>query len=80
VLAIGMAALFVGFGSLGVVVSAGVADAADTITATINVGSEPFGVAINPAGTLAYVANSGDNTVSVIDLSDNAVTGTIEVG
>jgi YVTN family beta-propeller protein len=33
------------------------------------------GVAINPAGSRVYVANRGDNTVSVIDTGTNTVTG-----
>ena len=39
------------------------------------VGSFPGGVAVNPAGTLAYVANQDDGTVSVIRTSDNTVVG-----
>jgi YVTN family beta-propeller protein len=37
-------------------------------------------VAVNPAGTFAYVANFGSNTLSVIDTSTNMVTTTIAVG
>ena len=40
----------------------------------------PFGVAVNPAGTLAYVANLAGNSVSVINLATNAVIATIGVG
>ncbi|MGW3041744.1 IPT/TIG domain-containing protein [Kitasatospora sp. NPDC001159] len=42
---------------------------------TVTVGLGPIGVAINPAGTQAYVANNSDNTVSVIDTATLAVTG-----
>ncbi|MBX9704837.1 MAG: YncE family protein [Gammaproteobacteria bacterium] len=37
------------------------------------VGAVPLGVAISPDGTKAYVANYGDNTVSVIDTSNYSV-------
>ena len=53
---------------------------ADTVTATITVGSQPWGVAINPAGTFAYVANYGSGTVSKIDLATDTVVATITVG
>jgi YVTN family beta-propeller protein len=54
--------------------------ATNTVTATVTVGSIPQGVAVNPAGTLAYVANFLSNTVSVIDTATNAVTATVTVG
>jgi YVTN family beta-propeller protein len=53
---------------------------ADSVTATITVGTNPTGVALNPAGTLAYVTNYSDATVSVINTSTGAVTATINVG
>ncbi len=50
-------------------------------TADIDVGCcRPWGVAVNPAGTRAYVTNNFSNTVSVIDLATNRVTATIAVG
>ncbi|MCX5642303.1 MAG: YncE family protein [Candidatus Omnitrophica bacterium] len=42
--------------------------------------NNPQGVAINPAGSYAYVTNFDYNTVSVIDTEDNTVTDTITVG
>jgi YVTN family beta-propeller protein len=42
--------------------------ATNTVSATIGVGSLPYGVAVNPAGTFAYVTNSNSNSVSVIAL------------
>ena len=36
------------------------------VTATIPVGSAPFGVTVNKVTGRVYVSNSGDNTVSVI--------------
>lgn len=55
--------------------------ATDTaIGSPIPVESEPHGVAVTPDGSKVYVANSGDNSVSVIDASKNVVTVTIPVG
>jgi len=51
-----------------------------TVTGNITVGSSPFNVAFNPAGTLAYVTNTGGNEVSVIDTATGTVTDTISVG
>jgi len=53
---------------------------ADAITTTIQVGLDPQGVAINPAGTFAYVANKGSNSVSKIDLDTNTEALAITVG
>ena len=47
---------------------------AQTVMATITVGSKPWGVAITRNGAYAYVTNYGDNTVSVISTSTNTVT------
>ena len=54
--------------------------ATNTVTATIPVGSEPYGVAVDPATHTVYVTNAGDGTVSVIDAATNTVTATIPVG
>ncbi|MCL5412838.1 MAG: hypothetical protein M1569_00325, partial [Candidatus Marsarchaeota archaeon] len=43
-------------------------------------GPNPFGVAFNPSGTLAYVTNEGSDTVNVIQVSSNSVIDTITVG
>ena len=53
---------------------------ANTVTATITVGSQPVGVAFNPDDGDLYVANRGGGTVSVIDGTANTVTATITVG
>jgi YVTN family beta-propeller protein len=53
---------------------------ADSNQGSIIVGDYPFGIAVNPAGTIAYVANSDSDSVSVIDLTNNVVTNTIAVG
>ena len=60
--------------------TASVTKAADTNVATINVGSRPFDVAINPAGTFAYVSNYLDGSVSKINLSTDTVVATIDLG
>jgi len=40
--------------------------------------SEPYRVTINPAGTLAYVSNSGGSTVTIINIATNTVSGVID--
>ncbi len=52
---------------------------ADSVVDTINVGVGPFGVAYNSNNNDVYVANTGSNTVSVINRS-NSVVDTINVG
>ena len=49
------------------------------VTATVEVGDGPDGVAVDPAAHTAYVTNIDDDTVSVIDEASSAVTGTIGV-
>ena len=51
-----------------------------SVIATIPVGGNPFGVAINPTNGLVYVTNADSNTVSVIDPATNTVVATIPVG
>jgi YVTN family beta-propeller protein len=50
------------------------------VTATIGVGSGPYGVGIDPSTGTVYVANEQSNTVSVIDEATGTVTATIGVG
>jgi YVTN family beta-propeller protein len=51
------------------------------IGSAIAVGVGPFGIAVNPAGTRAYVANQFSNSVSLIDTTTNMVIGSaITVG
>src|SRR5690242_2008137 len=52
--------------------------AALSVTQTIAVGSQPFGLAA--AGGLLYVANNGGSTISIIDSASNTATGTVAVG
>ncbi len=52
----------------------------NAVTATIEVGDGPWGIAVNPNGDYVYVANNSDATVSVINTSDNTVDVHINVG
>jgi len=52
----------------------------NNVVATVAVGTDPFGVAVNPAGAFAYVGNRGSNNVSVINIATNTVVTTIPVG
>jgi YVTN family beta-propeller protein len=54
--------------------------ATNTVTATVDVGSEPYGIAVNPAGTKVYVTNGYGDSVSVIDTATNTVTARVLVG
>ena len=58
------------------------ASAAPTVDSTthITVGSSPWGMAVTPDGSRAYVANNGGNSVSVINLNTNTVVNTISFG
>jgi PGF-pre-PGF domain-containing protein len=51
-----------------------------TITATVNVGGYPSGVAVSPDGKKVFVANYLSNTVSVITTTTNTVTANVDVG
>ncbi|MBI4382197.1 MAG: thrombospondin type 3 repeat-containing protein [candidate division NC10 bacterium] len=53
---------------------------AQTVIATVPVGSNPQDVAVNPITNRIYVANSGSNNVSVIDGATNTVVATVAVG
>jgi len=52
------------------------------VIATLHAGRGPSGVSINPAGTLALVANRGDGTVTVFSINGKTVTpgGTVDLG
>jgi YVTN family beta-propeller protein len=51
-----------------------------SLPTTVGVGKQPSAVAINTATGTGVVANTGDNTISLINLSSNTVTQTIAVG
>lgn len=40
-----------------------------TLSTTVSVGGEPYGVAVSPDGDTVYVANSADDTVSVLSIT-----------
>jgi YVTN family beta-propeller protein len=44
------------------------------------IGKDPYDISVNPLDSIVYVANSGSNTVSVIDGKTNTVTANIPVG
>jgi YVTN family beta-propeller protein len=54
--------------------------ASNIVVATVAAGIEPFGVAITPDGTQAYVTNVVSNTVSVIATASNTVVAAVVVG
>jgi YVTN family beta-propeller protein len=47
--------------------------------APIDVGSNPVGIDVSPDGSTLYVATSGANFVSVVDVAQNAQSGTIAI-
>jgi YVTN family beta-propeller protein len=51
-----------------------------TAPGTAAVGNEPRGVAIDPRGSFAFVANFGDDTVSIINIDTTTVAETVDVG
>lgn len=51
-----------------------------TVIATVSVGDQPRGVAVNPSTDRVYVANNVSNNVSVIDGTANSVLTTVPVG
>ena len=54
--------------------------ATDTVVATIPVGTEPLGVAVNATATRVYVTNRGSATVSVIEAATHSVVASVPVG
>src|ERR1035437_2695515 len=53
----------------------------NTVTGTIPVGANPYGVSVSPDGSKVYVANYNTNgTVSVISTATNTVEATVPVG
>ena len=53
----------------------------NVVTATIPVGSAPYGVAVTPDGSKVYVADMNSfGMVSVIDTATNLVSATISLG
>src|SRR5688572_6738985 len=54
--------------------------AVNTVAATIPVAGGPYGVALTPDGSRAYVSSFFGHTVTVIDTATNTVIATIPVG
>src|SRR5262249_1315798 len=54
--------------------------ATNTVTATVPVGADPEGVAVNPNGGVVQVPNLGSASVSVIATATNTVTATVGAG
>jgi YVTN family beta-propeller protein len=52
----------------------------NAVVAKVAVGMHPAHVVVAPDGSLAYVTNGGDNSVSVIDTSARSLVATIAVG
>jgi len=52
----------------------------NTVVANVQVGINPFAIAVSPDGSRVYVTNTGSNTVSVINALTNTVSATINVG
>jgi len=52
----------------------------NAVVATIPLHRQPLSIDLNSAGTVAYVANSGSNSVSVIDLTSRRETAQLAAG
>lgn len=52
----------------------------NAVLATINVGTNPWGVSVSADGSKVFVSNQGSNNVSVISTATNTVVATIPVG
>jgi YVTN family beta-propeller protein len=50
------------------------------VVATVPVGPQPIGIAVNPVTNRIYAANAGSNTVSTINGSNNSIVGQATVG
>ena len=50
------------------------------ILATLDVGADPFDVAVSPDGREAYVAGNGNHSIARIDLETRELTGTVATG
>jgi YVTN family beta-propeller protein len=48
----------------------------NSVVANISVGAKPMAIALNSAGTMAYVASYGNGTLAAINLSNNTLSGT----
>ena len=53
--------------------------ATDTVTATIQIGAAPIGIAVSPSGTRVYVAKDHTTELAVIDTATNTVAATVQL-
>ncbi|MBU3752162.1 MAG: hypothetical protein FGM52_17250 [Mycobacterium sp.] len=67
-------------GTVSVIDTGLIGTSTNPVIAQIQVGGDPVSLALNPAGTRAYVARASANAVSVIDTATNAVIATVPVG
>ena len=74
-----MAVLSLAFASPALAMATGTARSPQVI-ATVTVGAQPWGVAISPDGSRAYVGNSGSTFVSAIDMNTFEVIESISTG
>src|SRR5262245_2290367 len=54
--------------------------ARNLVSGSVPAGKRPHGIAISSDGRTVYLANGGSNELTVIDLVDRKVTGTISLG
>lgn len=72
--------LWVSDRTAGKVVGIQLAEGKATQLGEISVGGKPTGLALNPNGTLLYVADGGGRTVAVVDAAQRKVAARINVG
>lgn len=65
---------------LTAVISGTAAPATPAVIATVTVGKDPVGIAVDPATDRIYVLNQGSETVSVIDGATDKIVATVPVG
>src|ERR1700733_3507771 len=58
----------------------GFAAYAQTVTTTVNAGSEPASVAVNPVTNKIYIANYAGNNVIAIDGATNSTAAIVQTG
>jgi YVTN family beta-propeller protein len=64
---------------LGAAVSV-VSDSNDSVVATVDVGTDPTGVAYDPADGEVFVTNAANGTLSVISDASDSVVATVKAG
>jgi DNA-binding beta-propeller fold protein YncE len=69
-----------GISAVNIAVEPGPGDIATGVASSFGVGASPQAIAIDPALNVAVVANTGDNTVSIINLATNTQVAGSPVG